>query len=269
MTAMPELRAPTAKPLELGVTHPNAGLQAAYRKRLERLIAEMDQSLTYWLSSAYRNSGAVAMDASPANEMRDAMRRMAAQWLKRFEIGATEMAAWFAKSNFNRSEAVLDATLKKAGFSVPFTMTESMQNAYDAVIGEQVGLIRSIGSQHLSKVETLVMQSVSQGRKLDVLTTQLSETYDVTKRRAALIARDQNNKATATFSRVRRLDLGLTHARWRHSAAGAKPRPSHVKANGEIYEIAKGMYLDGVWTWPGYEINCRCSDQPIIPGFEE
>lgn len=264
-----ELVSPTGKPIALDPAHPNAGVQAAYRKRLDGLVDEMNKSLVYWLSSAYRNSGAaVAMDASPANEMREAMRKMAARWQKRFDVGAKELAAWFAQSAGTRSDAVLMASLKKAGFTVPFTMSASMRNAYDAVIGEQVGLIRSIGSQHLAKVETLVMQSVAQGRKLDVLTKQLAESYDVTKRRAALIARDQNNKATATFNRTRRLDLGITHARWKHSAAGKVPRPSHVKANGEIYEIAKGMYLDGVWTWPGVEINCRCFDTPVIPGFK-
>lgn len=268
---MPKIKlvSPTGRPIELGRAIPNAGVQAGYRKRLDAMVDDMDRSLGYWLSSAYRNSGvAVAMDATPANEMRAAMRKMAQRWQKRFDQGAKELAAWFAKSAGERSDAVLDATLKKAGFTVPFTMTDSMRNAYDAVIGEQVGLIRSIASQHLTRVETLVMQSVAQGRKLDVLTKQLAESYNVTKRRAALIARDQNNKATATFNRTRRLDLGITHARWKHSAAGKVPRPSHVKANGEIYEIAKGMYLDGVWTWPGHEINCRCFDTPIIPGLK-
>lgn len=262
------LVSPTGRPIELSPAHANAGVHANYRKRIDRLVDEMDRSLIYWLSSAYRNSGVVvAMDATPANEMRDAMRKMAKRWQKKFDQGAKDLAAWFAQSAGARSDAVLDAALKKAGFTVPFTMTASMRNAYDAVIGEQVGLIRSIASQHLTRVETLVMQSVAQGRKLDVLTKQLAEAYDVTKRRAALIARDQNNKATATFNRTRRLDLGITHARWKHSAAGKVPRPSHVKANGEIYEIAKGMYLDGKWTWPGHEINCRCFDTPVIPGF--
>ena len=45
------------------------------------------------------------------------------------------------------------------------------------------------------------------------------------------------------------------------------PRASHVAASGKRYDVAKGMYLDGVWTWPGHEINCRCVSKAVIPGF--
>jgi hypothetical protein len=33
---------------------PNAGIAAAYRKKLDALIAEMDNSVQYWLPAAYR-----------------------------------------------------------------------------------------------------------------------------------------------------------------------------------------------------------------------
>ena len=138
-----------------------------------------------------------------------------------------------------------------------------------ARIGEQVGLIRSIAEQHLGNVQRLVMESVSRGRDLHYLSVELRKRYGITKRRAALIARDQNNKATATLQSARQLEMGITHGIWRHSHAGKEPRPSHVKADGEKFDLRKGMFLDGKWTLPGHEINCRCWYSPILTGKPE
>ena len=159
------------------------------------------------------------------------------------------------------------AKLKKAGFAIEFKMTATANDVMQAIIGEQVGLIKSIASQHLSEVEGLVMRSVSQGRDLKTLSDELQERYGVTKRRAALIARDQNNKATASMNRVRQEELGITEAIWLHSHAGKEPRPSHMAANGKRYNLSEGMKLDGKYTWPGVEINCRCVSRSVIPGL--
>ncbi|MFO5701646.1 phage head morphogenesis protein, partial [Klebsiella pneumoniae] len=44
-------------------------------------------------------------------------------------------------------------------------------------------------------------------------------------------------------------------------------QPSTVKAAGKVFELSKGMYLDGKWVMPGEEINCRCTWSPVIPGL--
>jgi hypothetical protein len=42
---------------------PNAGIEAAYRKKLVALITEMDNSVQYWLRAAYRaNEPVMAQD---------------------------------------------------------------------------------------------------------------------------------------------------------------------------------------------------------------
>jgi SPP1 gp7 family putative phage head morphogenesis protein len=253
--------------MPLSPVRANAGIEAAYRKKMNALIDDMHASLVYWLSAAYKASAPVAMDEGPAETMIKAMRKMARQWQRNFDRGADKLADWFAQKNKDYSDRALQRVLKDAGFTVEFKMTAPINDAYQAVIGEQVGLIRSIASQHLTQVEGMVLRSVQQGRDLGTLAKGLQHQFGVTKRRAAFIARDQNNKATATITKTRQLGLGITQAKWRHSGAGREPRPSHTHANGELYDIAKGMYLDGVWTWPGVEINCRCTSAPVIPGF--
>lgn len=265
---MATLRAPTAKPVVLGAVRPNAGIEAAYRARLDAMIGEMQRSLVHWLRAAYRkNPPKMANDASPAADMRAAMAELTARWQRQFDRAAPELAKYFTTKMANRSDATLRAILRRGGFSVTFKMTAEANDVMQATIGEQVGLIKSIASQHLADVEGLVMRSVAQGRDLGKLTDALEHRYALTRRRAALIARDQNNKATATMTRVRQQGLGITQAVWKHSHAGKEPRPSHVAADGTIYDVDKGLILDGEQVWPGTAINCRCTSKPLIPGF--
>lgn len=246
---------------------PNAGVEAWYRKQLDKAVRDMNDSMVYWLKANYRASGAMAMDASPAVFMRDAMKKLARRWTKRFDDLAQKLADRFAGDAMKNSDVSLSNALEAAGFTVPFKMTPAMNNALQATITENVGLIRSIPEQYLTQVQTMVMQSVGRGRDLGTLTEELEKRYGITRRRAALIARDQNNKATATMQSARQQSLGITQGIWRHSHAGKEPRPSHVKANGEFFDLSKGLYLDGKWTLPGEEINCRCTWSPVIPGL--
>ena len=265
------LVSPTGRPIPLDPVHPNQGIEAAYRRRLERLVAEMHASILYWLTAAYRANTpemtALAQDESPAASMRGTMRKMARRWEKNFDEGSAELAKWFATAAADRSDKALQATLRKAGFSVKFKLTDAANDALQATTFENVALIKSIASQHLAEVEGLVMRSVSAGRDLKMLTDDLVQRYEITRRRAAFIARDQNGKATATITRVRQQSLGISEAIWLHSRAGKEPRPSHVEFNGQKYDPLKGALLDGVWTWPGHEINCKCVSKSVIPGF--
>lgn len=254
---MNKLVSPTGKPIPLRPMRANARLEAIYRKKLLKLVDDMNDSILYWLSASYKTFDAeMAQDANPIKALQKTVKELALRWLKNFKVGADKLAEWHTNAVLNMTDSQLQGTLKDAGFTVKMQMTESMQAAYDAVIAEQVGLITNISVQQSAQIETLVMQSVQAGRDLKTLTDELESRFGITRRRAKLIARDQNNKATQTLTRQRQKDLGITQAIWKHSHAGKVPRPSHVKADGKVYDLDKGMYLDGEWTFPSMEINC-------------
>ena len=183
-----------------------------------------------------------------------------------FDVAAAKMADWFAESARDYTDRQFHQILKDAGFTVDFTMTPTMYDAYKAVIHEQVGLIRSIPEQYLTQVQGMVMRSVQSGRDLHSLSKELRHRYALTRKRAALIARDQNNKATAIMQRARQLEVGITQAVWVHSTAGRHPRPTHVEMSGKTYDIKQGMFdkATGEYVWPGTAINCRCFSKPVL-----
>lgn len=230
----------------------------------------MQRSLVYWITAKYRaNEPEMAQDASPAVALRETMRKLSGYWQKRFNDAAPELAKYFAENAFKRADGSLQAMLKKAGFTVEFKMTREANDVYQASLAENVGLIKSIASEHLTQVEGLVMRSVSAGRDLAGLSAELHERFGVTKRRAAFIAFDQNQKATASITRVRQQSLGCTEAVWLHSHGGKEPRKSHQAADGKRYLIAKGMEIDGEFILPGQLPRCRCVSRSIIPGLED
>jgi len=265
---MNKLVSPTGKPIILRPIRSNARIEAIYRKRLLKLVQEMNDSILYWLSSSYKQfDNEIAQDANPFKKLQQMMKELSKRWLSNLKVGAQKLAEWHTSQTLNMTDQQLKQSLKDAGFTVPFKMTQSMQTVFDAHVSEQVNLITNMTVNNLAQIETLVTNSVQTGRDLATLTDELKTRFGMTERRAKLIARDQNNKATQLITRQRQQDLGITQAVWKHSHAGKVPRPSHVKADGKIYDLDKGMFLDNKWTFPSELINCRCFARPIISGF--
>lgn len=249
---------------------PNAGIEAAYAKRLTSLVAAMHKSVNYWVNAKYRaEAGRLATDASPANELRDLLRKLLRRWTKLFDNVADRMASNFANSASDQVDMNFANQFRKRDFRINFKLTAEARNALQAVIGENVGLIRSIPREYLADVEGLVMRSIAVGGDRNTLSKQLSERYGLTLKRASFIASDQNSKANAVMTRVRQEELGITEAQWMHSHAGRKPRQSHVHFDGKRYDIKKGAYIDGEWIYPGQKPNCRCVSRSVIPMFEK
>lgn len=214
----------------------------------------------------------LALDAAPtgAKGLQAALAKWASQTIKRFDLMSAKIANDFATRNQNATQTAVMAQLKKAGFTVKFKPTLKSMEAYRAVAAENVALIKSIPRKQLEQVEQKVWNAVRNGSDLDKLSQELRKVHGSTVQRAALIARDQNAKAKATIERVRQMELGITRAIWMHSHAGKEPRPTHVAMDGKEYALTDGMYDsdEGEWVHPGQLINCRCSNRPVIEGFD-
>lgn len=257
------IRSPT-----LDAVLPNAGLEAHYQARLMAIVNDLDFTTTHEITRVYSaNAAEIAMDAAPVDEIKAVFKRIVGYWEKKLNRLAPETAKAFTKEALSTSDRSFMGALRKAGFTIKFQMTETMLTAYAAEVEQNVGLIKSIGSEYLSDVQGEVMRSVAAGRDLGTLTQTLKKRYEITQRRAALIATHQNNLATATFNRVRALEAGFTKGIWRHSAGGNYPRKSHIAADGEEFDIAQGCYIDGEYIHPMQKLGCKCFFRSVIPGL--
>lgn len=222
----------------------------------------------------HMRAGAIAMDAerkNPSVLLRKALQKWGGLWAKRIDSLSSELARRFAGKATAATQASMMSALDRAGFTVKFKPTARSVATFEAVVAENVGLIKSIPQQFLKDVESAVWQSVMKGGDLATLTKTIQDKYGIAYRRAAFIARDQNNKATAAMENTRRMEMGFKEAFWLHSHAGKEPRPTHVAMNGKRYTLSEGMYDSAIKknTWPGVEPNCRCNSRAILPGFDD
>lgn len=252
---------------------PSLALEIEFRKKLDRIIREMAGSVEYWLAAKYRQNEpkvvSIAEDDNPAAALRKAIRLLSKRWQKNFDEIAVELAKYFAKGAAARSDSQLRSILRKGGITVRFVMTPAMRDILGATVNANVALIKSIPGEYFTQIEGIVMRSVQAGRDLGGLTKDLERQFGVTRRRAAIIARTQNNLATASLDRCRRLELGITEAVWMHSAGGKQPRKRHVAFSGKKFDIRVGAPIGdkGQNVMPGEEINCRCVSRPVLPSL--
>jgi len=268
-----KLRAPGKEPILLDPVRSSAGVEAWYRQQLMKLIDAMHKNVLYWVKIRYRDAlPALAKDESPSRKMQKTIDKLSKHWKSMFAGMALTMGKGFQERALHHYDFAFGSALAKKGFgNIKFTMNPQIREALDAHLMENVELIKSIPEKYLGEVHGLVMRSVQHGRDLKSLSQDLQERYGAVKSRAALIARDQNNKATALINKVRQKALGLTKAIWRHTGASVQPREEHMDWDGEEYDIDEGMYsdVDGEVVWPGTAINCMCTSQSIIPGYND
>jgi uncharacterized protein with gpF-like domain len=168
-------------------------------------------------------------------------------------------------------------------FGIPTVKFDASQvtEAVKADLRKNIILLGDIDKNHFEQVYDAALRSISAGQDLHVLYSALMQMNinGMTKRRAGDIARLLNNKATALMQRVRQETLGITQAKWLYSGAPCKINPkkptdqenqqdaAHRAANGKLFDVSKGMFLDGKWTWPRVEPGCRCVSISVIPGL--
>ena len=247
----------------------------------------MVKSYVWWLSDRYRtaleanaDAGRVpdlAEDAAPKSSQQKLLNelgRLQKHWERHFQDVAKRLAKRWAGASYRDNAVAWKAQMRKAGFTVDMQLTPAQVAQLDMAVSENVALIKSIPAQFATDVHGIVTRSFLAGRDLATMADALRKRGGITVDRAALIARDQSNKLTASMNSARQRELGLHWAVWRHSSAGKEPRPDHVKAGREewIFDTQVGIDFGdsasaGGGVLPGVAINCRCGSRTLIPAI--
>lgn len=246
------------KPILLPDFKPNAGIHARYRAELNRLLRSVRNDV---MELVKNHKHEIAMDAPTLPQLIDDLMVF---WLKRLTELPQKIAREFVASTASTYDKRFSAALRKHGFTVNLQLTDYTRAAMKAAVGENVGLIKSIPTEYLAQVSKYTWAAVEGGFDLSTLTDNLEHAYHIGRNRAKLIAIDQSNKVHSVMEQARRKELGIKKAIWRHSAAAKEPRKSHVAANGKMFDIDKGMLIDGEYILPGQKIRCGCTSRAVI-----
>lgn len=129
---------------------------------------------------------------------------------------------------------------------------------------ENIGLIRSVPQQAVSRIQGTITEAVRTGQTLQTVKAQVRAEFGVTDRRAELIARDQIGKLNGQLTQLRQEAIGVDSYTWR-GILDARERPEHVAREGKVFAWNKPP-SDG---HPGQPIRCRCTAAPVLPSWEE
>lgn len=245
---------------------PDRSVKVRYRNALydiTRMLSKNTQSITSLLASG-----------APAVQIMDQLNNAMIRSQARADAEAERIAQQFLDDaniqNKNRFENMLRQSL-----GVDFLSTISGDNTTIALLAARatnVGLIKSISSEHWSKVLLAVNQNISGTLKIP-LTSRLKQIGGITTKRAKFIARDQTSKIVSQLNQARQFDAGIKSYVWQTAEdelvvgtpggmypRGNKSHRNHYKRNNKKF-YWENPPSDG---HPGEAINCRCIAIPNI-----
>lgn len=251
----------------------NAAVGVRYVGALSALTAQMTAQVRRDILKLFKTDAAAAhfgQDATIASQSRILLAELGAKFNALFAKKARPLAEGMVKAADRAGTASLHSSLQKlsGGLSLKTSVINApLQEIYKASIAENVGLIKSIASEYLQKVEGAVMRSITTGNGLQDLIPALEQYEGMTHRRAKNIALDQTRKVYNSINRGRMEALGVGKFMWHHSGGGAHPREDHIEMDGNIYSFDKLPVIDkrtGEQGIPGQAPNCRCTMSPVF-----
>lgn len=235
------------------------------------------QDLADYLRAQTRNLSDIIKGGADRRTVAAALTEMTNAAQARANAVAPGTAQSFVTSVDAANKAATEAAIAR-GLSVDFATIIDEPGVRDAVelaIAENSQLIKSIASEHWSKVAQAVLDNyrgVPQPEGVS-LAKRLQEMGGITKRRATFIARDQTASLTATLNATRQQSVGIDEYTWRNSQdnrvvgnpgglypKGNRRHEDHWTREGNVYKWAQPPG-DG---HPGQPIGCRCTAEPVL-----
>lgn len=259
-------------------------LEVAYQKRLLRFVRDLKRLSTEYilnnfkfqssLNEAIRNDDIVDDLEYYLRILNAAISVEAAKIIQTLSQRFTAVRK-FTYRSFNKSFAHLVTQPATADFSllstsVPTTNTYLLKKMW---IDKNTQLIRNIPAESLVKIRDAVYEAIRSGQSMQSLSVRLNDIFELTEKRAKIIARDQISKLKSDLSRHNDLSHGITMYEWSTCKDGAV-RASHEVMQGKICswldatiyknkitnKWKKRSSIGGIEKHVGADIMCRCTN---------
>lgn len=150
---------------------------------------------------------------------------------------------------------------------------EFFEEAIRRWIAENVLLIKSIPNETLGNMREIILGSYLKGSSIRDIQKAIQETYNVSKRKAQLLARDQVATLNAQLTKAQQTDAGCSKYRW-STSKDSRVRDCHKALDGKTfswndppemwYETKQGRVYTGRRCHPGEDYCCRCVAIPVF-----
>lgn len=186
-----------------------------------------------------------------------------------FQAVAAQIASQFVQTSNSKTRKAFNGDVKRIGLDI-YGDSPELQNYIDAAIYDNTQLIKSIPSQYLERVQSIVTTNTRAGLRPSSIVKVLQDQFDITENRAKLIARDQTSKLAGDLAEKRQREAGFPYFEWNDSD-DQRVRHRHEEIANRVTAYGKGIYSwsdlplsdTGKPIKPGSDYQCRCFARPV------
>jgi SPP1 gp7 family putative phage head morphogenesis protein len=244
-------------------------MRSRFNRGVKVMVSLMRDDMNGKVIEWYKRKGqGIAQDSEgEIDSIEELLAQLGDYWADKFDKAAVQLGQSFSWQTGEQALESLQGIFRDMGITVDMSLSPRVIQQIQEAASWSTSLIKSIPGKYLGGVQRLVEESVQKGRDVRALEEGLKSEYQVTTRRAQLIAEDQVNKVTQGVAQAKMKDAGITRGRWQHNAASKTWRQSHVKMDGQEFNLEEGCWdpVMGKFIKPGELPYCRCSFVPVIP----
>lgn len=206
----------------------------------------------------------------PARRLRRLLDEAEAMLNSTVSTAAVEtLATKFATRTSTHQRIQLGGQVRAALGADPILRDPPLGGVTEDFVEQNVSLIKRIPKRLHEKVEGMVMNSVAKGELNVDLASAIEGQFGIAERHARLIARDQVTKYYGALNRTRQENMGVKRFIWR-TVNDERVRDEHADLEGEVFSWDDlPLNKKGEPIYPGSEIQCRCSSEPVLEDLLE
>lgn len=235
------------------------GTVVGYRTTLRRYLRALARVTRDTVVPEFRRERGLTVDA-PGPEWFRELREAKRQFEERTEQQMRELMKLEAERH---TETFRERARQLIGIDTrAIIRSEDIEDQLRAALSRNAALINSLGDDVINRVQQTIYSASANGASFRDVSKQMQSHFEITRRRADLIARDQMSKLNSDLSRTRQEQAGVEKYTWRTSQ-DERVRPRHRRLDGTVYRWGESTGAEGGLP-PGQPVQCRCVAIPIV-----
>lgn len=160
----------------------NAGNIKWYQRQLLAEIREMNDEVRREIVNAIRSNplaqdSNLAMDANPVTFIKRLLDSLARKWVDRFINKALPISDELMDKTQSAVDRGLLVSRRRESMTINMQWTDAMLERREAIIAENVSLIRSIPEKYFTEVEGMVYRAVAHGGDRKILADEIERNF--------------------------------------------------------------------------------------------
>ncbi len=193
-------------------------------------------------------------DADHEDIIRDTIARLKGLFTR--AAGLRPLATDFVEGVSNSNRRTVTRSLRAAVGIDVFISDQDLSDDVAQLVAKNVALITTIPERYFEEVERTMIEAFRRGQRPKIIAEEMSRRFEISKRRARFIARDQSESLNGQLTKRRQKALGITGYIWRTSK-DARVRDMHrpLEGTSQEWDDPPVVSVDGRREHPGGDFN--------------